>query len=241
MITKLSFARTLGMLPLLLSTDAAANETILCPVWSHVPPDYMNPGKYLLSKAKHFERFNAWTSVTLYQTEEEWQQNPRKDQVLSEVEEAINKALDLFGTHAGTPTKPAHIHITVASFIHSSWRDPYVQRDEWPTKQGDASVCYLVVGFPLNDLQFPFVELKKAIASGMYRCIMQYYHPKIDTDEYSTLWWASGLPRFFDGLAWPATEEMVGDSFANIKGRPYPEQFALYKRLYEQSEETALF
>jgi len=173
MMIKLPLPYLLGILPLL-PTVAAANETILCPVWSHAPPDYMNPGKCQLSKVKHFERFNAWTSATLYQSEEDWRQNPRKDQVLSEIEKAINKALDLFGTHTGTPAKPVHVHITLASFIHTSWREEYVQRDQGSRRQGDASICYLAVGFPLNSVPFPFVGLKKAIVSGIYECVMQY-------------------------------------------------------------------
>ena len=52
--------------------------------------------------------------MTLHRTEEAWQEDRRRDQVLSGVAEAIQTGLDLLGRHAGSPSNPLTIIATLS-------------------------------------------------------------------------------------------------------------------------------
>ncbi|KAK4442490.1 hypothetical protein QBC34DRAFT_24369 [Podospora aff. communis PSN243] len=231
----------------------ANNDTIACPVWnsrlsfaSHMEPHlpfHMRRSECLVSKSKEFSRDGAHTFVTLHQTEEAWQHDARRDSVLAEVEEAINVGLDLFGDHAGSLSRPLHIHATLALVQTDWWKidlDVLAQTDTKTdniTISANPSTCYLAIGFHQPAFNFSLTSYKKEIVNQMYHCVVRYHHPALD---FGWQWWITSIARFFDGLAWPATPDMWTQPFRNIY-RGYPEDYNAWEKLMENDQSSALF
>ncbi|KAK5662216.1 hypothetical protein OQA88_8121 [Cercophora sp. LCS_1] len=215
--------------------------TIKCPIWR---PGYRESWEttertYRVNASLCFENttrtFSApqiYTSATLYQTEEKWQNDTRKPDVLSAIKQAIIKSLELFGAHAGNTTSPLQIHLTLSSSGRTISRsrnwNSLVVFDGWKPR---GSHCYINIAYPLpsyeNEIPVPLLKLKKDLVRKMYHCVQQYHHPDISwdsLDEYNDYqWWVGSIAVFFDGLAYPTTAEIF-PSDPDYRER-YPEGF----------------
>jgi hypothetical protein len=231
----------------LLLSVFGAGDLEYCPIWETVPrPEGTNDSYCNMNMSKVFSRDDAYTTVTLHQTEEVWQLDSRRDQVISEIEEAIDKGLDLFAAHAGTPAAPLEIHATISAVDIGSFgqlsSEPFRDTlydvliyEVFPK----ASPCYLIIAFPIENSTFPLTRPKKEIVKNMYRCVEQYYHPDIYTFQRIELtWWRESIARFFDGLAWPTAPGMLHKKHEYIG---YPEQYSGRMKLTWNGEEAALF
>jgi hypothetical protein len=231
---------------------SANNYTIACPAWNtrltfapHLEhlPNHMQRSQCLVSKSKEFNREGAHAFVTLHQTEETWQNDTRRDLVLAEVEEAINVGLGFFGDHAGTSSRPLHIHATLALVQTGWWKidlDVLAQTDtktDSMTVSANVSTCYLAIGFHQTAFNFSLASYKKEIVNQMYHCVVRYHHPTL---SFGWQWWMASIARFFDGLAWPATADMWTQPFRNTY-RGYPEDYNAWETLMANRETSALF
>ena len=216
----------------------------------------MTESSCLLVKSAEFQR--GYTHVTLHQTEEPWQQDPRRAQVLSGVTEAIQAGLDLFGSHAGSPSDPLTIIATLSQGY--DWdlvkaRDK-VQIDTYAAFDRNSPVtephppCHILIRFPSTppSTAYPLTGLQKEVIRRMYQCVIKYHHPTQGLEDYSTPWWSPGIARFFDGLAWPTTPDILSHNDAEPWGletdlgfRDYPEEYRPPARIYQKLASTALF
>jgi hypothetical protein len=198
-----------------------------CPIWKGPLPSGTQESKCTPINSKTFTRTNTYMKVNFHLSNEIWQEDPRRAQVLAEIESGINKGLDLFATHAGTQQKPLLIHITmVLNLFH---HDVLVDSDNGQ----QVSPCYIVTNFPTENSPPPLLKIKKDIVKNMYSCVQQYHHPGLAPSQ-GTDWWRLGLARFFDGVAWPATAAMM-------RFDSYPEEYIGAVPLYQHDEEGALF
>jgi hypothetical protein len=195
---------------------------------------------------KNFARIDAHTTVTLHQTNNSWQEDPRKHIVLSEIEDAINAGLSLFATHAGTAQSPLNIHITIdnvtkpAEDFDSRGFSSVVLDDEFASyKDGIASPCNIIIIFPLQNNTEPLIKLKKDIVKNLYHCVQRYHHPKMNVEP----WWYRGIARFFDGMIWPTPPELIPEKHAALLApyRPmeFPELYLGYLPLVDSNPEAS--
>ncbi|KAK0649545.1 hypothetical protein B0T16DRAFT_456953 [Cercophora newfieldiana] len=212
------------------------------PVWTEWPK---NDSRTRCATAlnKNFSRSNAHTSVTLHQTHEYWQHDPRKDQLLLKIEDAINAALDLFGTHAGTAEAPLRIHITV----HNTTRPPestsyvFIDDEFAPYNTGIASPCNLIIVFPEHNATDPLLKLKKDIVKNMYHCVQYYHHPTVHVLSGQD-WWFHGIARFLDGIIWPTPPELIPSAHSSGAEPPpeFPELYLGYLSLGRNDQAASL-
>ena len=233
-------------LPLSLCDQAA--QARKCPVWRDLPPTLdrfgfpeaqppqLPPGtnwsSCLIAKDESFTHESASTTVHLYQTEESWQQEPRRDDVLSAIRSAIKKGLELFGTHAGTPSAPLEIHATLSDVTTADRRPSIQDARGWNQLPGGiGSPCYLSFAYPRNSTA-PLVHLQKEVVNSLYRCVQWYHHPKMrDSSEkffdFTTAWWWLSTARFFDELAWPAPKELLAPGMKHYEDEGYLQNYRL--------------
>ncbi|KAK5655261.1 hypothetical protein OQA88_5828 [Cercophora sp. LCS_1] len=216
----------------------------------------INPSLCFENRTKTFSR--AFTNVFLHQTNEGWNKDPhaRKQFVLSEIEDAINAGLGLFGDHAGNETNPLKIDITIADAITAGPISQYpgeenivhnrdVTFNTWGYLEtpGIATSCELLVGWPYNRSE-PLTRLKKNIVKNMFHCVQQYHHPRVPWNSGARPWWHQSIARFFDGLLWPSPQGWSGE-IADGKGfwdtDGYPEQYSGFHSLAASRETGALF
>ena len=239
-----------------------SNATIPCPVWRVWPPSQkfksprlMGESSCLVAKSVVFEG-TFHTHVTLHQTEEAWQRDPRRDQVLSEVAGAIQTGLNLFGSHAGSPSNPLTIIATLSQGQHGfadRTRDR-VDIDEEASFDWNTPVtqpqppCYILIHFPYwSSTTFPFTGLKKEVVRRMYQCVIKYHHPRQNIESFPP-WWSPAIARFFDGLAWPATLDILsnndgdaGPLETDLGFRDYPEEYPTHAVIYQKRASASLF
>lgn len=82
----------------------------------------------------------------------------------------------------------------------------------------------------------------------MYQCVIKYHHSTQGLEDYSTPGWSPSIARFFDGLAWPTTPEILWHNDAeawslatDVGFRDYPEEYRPPARIYRERASTALF
>ncbi|KAK0640659.1 hypothetical protein B0T16DRAFT_393081 [Cercophora newfieldiana] len=224
------------------------HEPVYIPALPTFPPDWTewptNASRSVCATAlnKHFSPSrNPHTTVTLHQTNQTWQRDPRKPQILPEIEDAITSGLELFGTHAGTVETPLQIHITITDtnttlpsetqFGHPPNQQSYVFIDSEfaPYNDGIATPCNLIIVFPPPaNTTLPFMQLlKKDIVKNMYHCVQYYHHPTLHVLGGAD-WWFQGIARFFDGVLWPAPAELIHDE---KRVSQFPEEYRGYLSL----------
>ena len=148
----------LGLIALVATGDAAnANDTIKCPVLKNGTgiPYGAKASTCLTSNTKEITA-STWTRVLLYKTEESWQKDPRGGKFADAIEEAVDRGLGLFGSHAGTRDHPLVIHVTVMDGY--GWVAPLNQEQDMDAMfasfsapgagDGAESHCHLLVPFP---------------------------------------------------------------------------------------------
>ena len=208
----------------------------------------------LRSETKVFSRAGTYTTVYLRKTNESWNQDPRRDAVLEDIQDAINISLHLFGDHAGNATHPLDIHITIADVTRqkqsqSVSRDVFLDEgilfNSWGSIWGIARPCEMVIGF--QDRNFSTqstIKTKKNLVKNLYHCVQQYYHPKIDWDGSSRPWWHESVARFFDGLVWPLPPDVFPARPPVLgPGNPeprYPEEYDGFRELGLNQAASAL-
>ncbi|KAK5657407.1 hypothetical protein OQA88_2977 [Cercophora sp. LCS_1] len=194
---------------------------------------------------REFGRIGAHTTVTLHQSNNSWQQDHRKDLILSEIHDAINAGLDLFGMHAGTAQTALNIHITIDNVTKppedydSRGFSSVVLDDEFAGyKDGIASPCNMIIIFPLHNSTEPIIKLKKDIVKNMYHCVQRYHHPKMNLEQ----WWYRGIARFFDGMIWPTPAELIPERHASAiapyRPKEFPELYIGYLPLFGSNDEA---
>ncbi len=220
----------------LISPSLGEGDTLPCPRWSDlnerpgaVGRRFFNISTCLESKTKTFTRPGTNTTAALYLTEESWQDDPSKASVLAAFEEAMNAGLDLFASHAGNASSALDIHVTVAKRAR-----PTPSYDSWfdhlgRFRPGDvAKPCYIVMPFPSNtnsDEPTTLLRLRKELVKNMYHCVQKFHHPHMSASDMDWPWWYESIARFFDGLAFPATAELVEYGRINPDVADFPEDF----------------
>ena len=186
----------------------------------------------------------AYTTVILHQTNEIWNENPRKDEVLSAIEDAINSGLGLIATLAGNASNPLDVHVTLANLKETPTGGSLVFFDNNGVDfyTSIANPCYLIVGFPELKYTDPLVSLKKDLVKNMYHCVQQYYHGEWDLSlSLNENWWRESTARFVDGLLWPSPPELLRrDGGGNVK-ISYPEEYKGFLALVDNWGASSLF
>jgi hypothetical protein len=203
----------LGLIALVFSNDAPKE---LCPYFRGVNTPF--EGEYrswdlearcLTNATKHYSRPGIFTNVTFHQTDEAKNAEAHQNGIVSTIEEAINRSLDLFASHAGSADRPLEIHVSLFDIIGPDWTNedgPLVWFDEYgleskkPTAEA-ASPCYLAVFHPFPSRHQPLFVIKNGLVAQMYRCVQQYHHHTMLAQD-SENWWAWSMASFYASLAW---------------------------------------
>ncbi|KAK5659533.1 hypothetical protein OQA88_735 [Cercophora sp. LCS_1] len=208
MHTSLFLPSILGLLSFItpsLATSTTINSSYPCPLWRNdALPSYgvddftfdegdsrwpLPPSTCLAANTRTFRRDNM--AFTLHQPEDQHHANDsRRGEVLYEIDAAVGAGLDLFGDHAGTPSRPLEIHATLFDAeLTDQWVIDHIAKTDRSPGQA-TSPCSLIIRFPhispdswhTNQSESNWTWLtrmdntfKKEVVDRMYRCVIQYH------------------------------------------------------------------
>ncbi|KAM5350719.1 hypothetical protein ACJ41O_007224 [Fusarium nematophilum] len=202
-----------------------AKQTFTCPLWGgDLPQSAQDLAGSTCSNTLTRTITGGSITARLYQVPGSWQTDSRYSEIVNGVAAAIKKGLGIYGSLAG----PLKIHI---GFVWGVLGD-IVQVDD--DNSGVKDPCFIIIDYPPSWTKYPLLAIQKDIVAGMYRCVEQFHRPTVTKWTDGNEWWRLGVARYFDGLAYPATNAIMNSGL-------YPEEYLFGIPLYQNDEAAALF